>query len=94
MANWTEGYVAEADYVTHYTPELNPQRAPLLFANAGLAAPERIETACELGFGLGLGTNIHAAASATAWSGNSILGNKYKAPGEVTQKIPGRAFRR
>lgn len=67
MNTWSEGYVAGADYVAHYTSELNPVRCGLLLAHAGIAAPERMECACELGFGLGLSTSIHAAASGTAW---------------------------
>lgn len=72
MADWTEGYAAQADYVIQYTPELNPVRAPLLFAQAGVKMPARIENACELGFGLGLSVGVHAAATPTQWWGTDF----------------------
>jgi len=71
MSDWTEGYVADVDYTFSYCYELNPVRAPLAFLSKGLLPP-RIETACELGFGQGLGTNIHAAASAVEWWGTDF----------------------
>jgi SAM-dependent methyltransferase len=43
----------------------------LPFLNAGLAAPE-VRTACELGFGQGVSTNIHAACSTTQWWGTDF----------------------
>lgn len=71
MDNQTDGYVAGLDYVYVYQPELNPLRLPLTFLNAGLAAPATA-TACELGFGQGVSTNLHAAASATQWFGTDF----------------------
>jgi hypothetical protein len=62
MNDWTEGYVADVDYIYTYHPELNPSRLPLLFLSSGLVFPQ-ISTACELGFGQGISVNIHAAAS-------------------------------
>ena len=62
MNDWTSGYVADIGYTYGYYPELNPQRVKLAFLKAGLVAPN-IRTACELGFGQGISTNIHAAAS-------------------------------
>ena len=41
------------------------------FLNAGLKFPA-IGSACELGFGQGLSTNIHAAASVTQWAGTDF----------------------
>ncbi|MEF8769351.1 class I SAM-dependent methyltransferase [Candidatus Accumulibacter contiguus] len=66
MSDWTAGYVADIGYTFGYYSELNPQRIKLAFLNAGLAFPE-IGAACELGFGQGLSTNIHAAASIVSW---------------------------
>lgn len=43
----------------------------MAFLNNGLVYPE-VGTACELGFGQGLSTNIHAAASVTKWYGNDF----------------------
>jgi SAM-dependent methyltransferase len=63
MQDWTAGYVAEIDYTFGYYSELNPLRVALAFLNAGLAVPTQ-GTACELGFGQGVSTNIHAAAQA------------------------------
>ena len=71
MTDWTSGYVAEIDYTHGYYTELNPARLKLAFANQGLAFPE-IGVACELGFGQGLSTNIHAAASSVSWWGTDF----------------------
>jgi SAM-dependent methyltransferase len=71
MNDWTEGYVADVDYVYTYHRELNPSRLPLLFLSSGLAFPE-ITTACELGFGQGISVNIHAAASEHLWYGTDF----------------------
>jgi SAM-dependent methyltransferase len=66
MSDWSAGYVADIGYTFGYYSELNPLRIKLAFFNAGLASPE-IGTACELGFGQGMSTNIHAAATVTQW---------------------------
>ena len=71
MSDWTAGYVADIGYTFGYYGELNPLRIKLAFLNAGLKVPE-VGTACELGFGQGLSTSIHAAASTVAWSGTDF----------------------
>lgn len=71
MTDWTAGYVADIGYTFGYYLELNPHRVKLAFLNAGLVAPE-FGTACELGFGQGLSTNLHAAASIIQWSGTDF----------------------
>ncbi len=71
MNDWTGGYVADLNYTYGYYQELSPQRIALAFASAGLEAPAT-GTACELGYGQGLGTNIHAAASITRWHGTDF----------------------
>ena len=71
MNDWTSGYVADIGYTYGYYPELNPKRVKLAFLNAGLVAPE-FGTACELGFGQGLSTNMHAAASVCSWYGTDF----------------------
>lgn len=71
MTDWTAGYVADIGYTYGYYAELNPLRLRLAFLNAGLALPE-ISHACELGFGQGLSTNLHAAASQVAWYGTDF----------------------
>lgn len=68
MLDWTAGYVADVDYTFGYYNELDPGRVKMAFYNAGLVPPA-IGTACELGFGQGLATNIHASASVVRWSG-------------------------
>lgn len=50
---------------------MNPLRVRLAFCNAGLAIPA-MGHACELGFGQGLSTNIHAAASTMQWYGTDF----------------------
>lgn len=71
MAEWSAGYVADIGYTHGYYQELNPLRIKMAFLNAGLACPE-VGTACELGFGQGLSTNIHAAATVTRWYGTDF----------------------
>ena len=71
MNDWTAGYVADIGYTFGYYSELNPLRVKLAFLNAGLVPPETL-TACELGFGQGLSSNIHAAASMTGWYGTDF----------------------
>lgn len=71
MNDWTSGYVADVAYTFGYYNELNPNRLKLVFLNAGLALPKD-GAACELGFGQGLSTNIHAAASVTQWYGTDF----------------------
>jgi len=71
MSDWTAGYVAEIGYTFGYYAELNPLRLKLMFLNQGLVFPE-IGAACELGFGQGLSTNLHAAASITKWHGTDF----------------------
>jgi SAM-dependent methyltransferase len=71
MTDWTSGYVADIGYTFGYYTELNPLRVKLAFLDAGLSCPEA-GTACELGFGQGLSTNIHAAATNTRWSGTDF----------------------
>lgn len=69
---WTEGYVSEIDYTYGYYPEMAPARVRLACRLAGVEPPA-IETACELGFGQGLSTNIHAAANPeVAWWGTDF----------------------
>lgn len=71
MTDWTAGYVADIGYTFGYYQELNPLRVKLAFLNNGLVCPE-FGTACELGFGQGVSTNFHAAASITRWSGTDF----------------------
>jgi SAM-dependent methyltransferase len=71
MSDWTGGYVAEIGYTHGYYAELNPLRIKLAFLSAGYAFPE-VGTACELGFGQGVSTNVHAAASVTRWYGTDF----------------------
>ena len=71
MSDWTGGYVADIGYTFGYYTELNPQRVRLAFLNAGLVPP-KVGTACELGFGQGMSTNMHAAASVVQWHGTDF----------------------
>jgi SAM-dependent methyltransferase len=71
MSDWTEGYVADIVYTYGYYSELNPQRARFALLNKGVVPPD-FQTACELGFGQGLSTNIHAAAGTCAWWGTDF----------------------
>lgn len=71
MSDWTAGYVSDIGYTYGYYAELNPLRVQLAFLNAGVVPPE-IGTACELGFGQGLSSNIHASTSQIKWYGTDF----------------------
>ncbi|MEK7259250.1 MAG: class I SAM-dependent methyltransferase [Pseudomonadota bacterium] len=71
MSTWSAGYVADIGYTYGYYSELNPLRVKLAFLNAGLVYPE-FGNACELGFGQGLSTNLHAAATLISWHGTDF----------------------
>lgn len=71
MSDWTGGYVADITYTHGYYAELNPQRLKLAFLAAGYSFPEAA-AACELGFGQGVSTNVHAAASLVQWHGTDF----------------------
>lgn len=71
MSDWTGGYIADIGYTYGYYGELNPHRIKLAFLRAGLACPDNIN-ACELGFGQGVSSNLHAAASVTNWYGTDF----------------------
>ncbi len=71
MNNWTSGYVTDINYTYGYYQELNPLRSRLALTYAGLDTPE-IKTACELGFGQGLSTVIHATSSPIDWYGTDF----------------------
>lgn len=66
MSDWTSGYIADIGYTYGYYTELNPLRIKLAFINAGLVPPDH-GSHCELGYGQGISTNIHAAASGSTW---------------------------
>ncbi len=69
MSEWTQEHTAALDYQTTYFSELNPARLPLLLAQQGLRANATVVQACELGYGTGLSTVVHAAASNVQWWG-------------------------
>jgi SAM-dependent methyltransferase len=71
MTDWTSGYVADIGYTYGYYAELNPLRARFALLNKGLVCPE-FKTACELGFGQGLSTVMHAATTGTQWYGTDF----------------------
>jgi SAM-dependent methyltransferase len=73
MSDWSEGYVNGIDYTYDYYRELNPLAAKLALLNAGIACDSGATgVSCELGFGFGASTNIHAAASASQWWGTDF----------------------
>jgi SAM-dependent methyltransferase len=71
MSDWTAGYVADIGYTYGYYTELNPLHAKLALLNAGQVCPD-FGTACELGFGQGVSTNLNAAASVIQWHGTDF----------------------
>jgi SAM-dependent methyltransferase len=73
MSDWSEGYVSGIDYTYDYYRELNPLAAKLALLNAGIACDGGATgVSCELGFGFGVSTNIHAAATASQWWGTDF----------------------
>ena len=90
MNDWTAGYVADIDYTFGYYAELNPLRVKLPFLNHGMVSPD-IKTACELGFGQGLSTNIHAAASNVEWYGTDFNPSQASFAQELAQAAGGGA---
>ena len=71
MAGWDEGYVSDVGYTMGYYGDMNPRRIRLALLNAGWHAPS-VDTACELGFGQGLGINLHAAGAPVQWWGTDF----------------------
>ncbi len=71
MNEWSSGYVSDIGYTFGYYRELNPLQVKLAMLNVGLEYPD-VGTACELGFGQGLGLNLHAAASDIKWTGTDF----------------------
>lgn len=71
MNDWTAGYVSEIEYTHGYYAELNPERVRLALTLAGVEVGE-IRSACELGYGQGVGLNMHAAASPVQWWGTDF----------------------
>lgn len=70
--DWAGGYITDIAYTAGYYAEMNPVRAQLPLLLAGIAPPPRFETACELGFGLGVSLAVHATASDTQWYGCDV----------------------
>ncbi|MEH6446991.1 MAG: class I SAM-dependent methyltransferase [Oceanospirillaceae bacterium] len=71
MSDWTSGYRADINYLYEYYPEFNPNRIRLALLKAGLQFPE-VKTACELGFGQGLGLCINDIGSDVEWYGTDF----------------------
>jgi hypothetical protein len=84
MTDWTAGYVTDIGYTFGYYTELNPLRVKLAFLNVGLVCPS-FGTACELGFGQGMSTNIHAAATVTEWHGTDFNPSQTAFAQEIAQ---------
>src|SRR5215469_12901477 len=63
--DWTAGYVTEIEYLWNYSRVLCPSVLRLVCLSAGVAPLARRPVRyLELGYGLGLSLNIHAAACA------------------------------
>lgn len=71
MTDWAAGYVADIGYTYGYYRELNPLRLDLALLDSGLV-PQKVNTACELGFGQGMSINLHAAATGVSWWGTDF----------------------
>lgn len=90
MSNWSAGYTAEVDYTYGYYEELNPLRMRLAFLKNGLLCPQ-VSHACELGYGQGLSTNIHAAGSSIEWHGTDFNPGQASFARELAQVSGARA---
>jgi SAM-dependent methyltransferase len=82
--DWTDGYVSGIEYTQGYYHELNPLRSKLAFINAGLQPSESSEFHCELGYGLGISTNIHAAATQSTWYGTDFIPSQARLAQELS----------
>ncbi|WP_333826284.1 class I SAM-dependent methyltransferase [Pinisolibacter sp.] len=72
IENWSGGYDVGLEYVFDHHPEMDPSRVGWALWRAGLAAPE-IRTACELGYGQGVGVVLHGTAGDAAWWGCDFM---------------------
>lgn len=66
---WSDGYVADAEYTSHYYAELAPPHLDMAALQAGVMPPDREDGRfryCELGSGNGMSTNILAACHPNA----------------------------
>jgi SAM-dependent methyltransferase len=71
--DWTSGYVTEIEYTYGYYRELCPALLRLACLSAGMAPPAgKPLRYLELGYGLGLSLNIHAAAVAGEFWGTDF----------------------
>jgi len=91
MSNWSAGYVTDLGYTFGYYPELNPLRLRLAFLHAGVRFPD-VGTACDLGFGQGVSTNVHAAGSMVRWYGNDFNPAQAATACQMAQVADNRAF--
>jgi SAM-dependent methyltransferase len=67
--NWSDGYVADAEYTSHYYAELAPPHLDMAALLAGVMPPDREGGRfryCELGSGNGMSSNILAACHPNA----------------------------
>lgn len=67
--NWSDGYVADAEYTSHYYAELAPPHLDMAALQAGFMPPDREDGRfryCELGSGNGMSSNILAACHPNA----------------------------
>ncbi|MDI9336168.1 MAG: methyltransferase regulatory domain-containing protein [Gammaproteobacteria bacterium] len=71
-SDWNQGYPTDITYTYGYYPEMNPLRSKLPLLNAGITPPKKFANACELGFGQGISSNIHASTSTTRWFANDF----------------------
>jgi SAM-dependent methyltransferase len=63
--------VADIGYTYGYYADLNPLNTRMSLLYGGVA-PNKVQTACELGFGQGVSVNIHAAAGGAHWWGTDF----------------------
>lgn len=66
---WSDGYIADAEYTSHYYSELAPPHLDMAALLAGVLPPDREDGRfryCELGCGNGMSTNILAACHPNA----------------------------
>lgn len=85
MTTWNAGYVSDLNYTYGYYTELNPMQAGLALASRGKKST-KIENACELGFGHGVSTVIHSAASNIKWYGNDFIPSQALFASDLTKE--------
>lgn len=82
--SWNSGYVSEIDYTLGYYKQINPINSKFALNIAGIKTPT-FETACELGFGLGITFNFNSIMPEIKWYGTDFNPNQARFCSELNE---------